>query len=99
MEIRNIVTQMQESRVKEAQAKRAAVSPATATTGATTTAVAASSNEAYKLDVGSTTSQPKAKTAAERYGSFYQTSPNGDKLAKMRDENETRVKQRMEGGT
>lgn len=92
MEVRNIVGQMQEARIKQAEARRAQTTPAS------TPAVAPKATEAYKLDVQPKTTSTKAQGAVDRYGSFYKTSPNGEHLAKLREENESRVKERLERG-
>ena len=97
-----LISQMQQDR----DARMAAHKSTNAATASSTSTTASTDQAAFKIDIqvkisdatksaATTQASTTATTAADKYGSFYKTSPNGDKLAQLRAANEARVKDKV----
>jgi|GEM_PF-5311391 len=103
MQVNDFITQRQverekywsDRRAKEA-GKTSTSSTSTSISATTATTATTATKGAYSVQITSpqTDASPKPKTAAEGYGSFYTTSPNGEKLAALRKQNDELMKKR-----
>jgi len=102
----DIIAQMQQTHdlyVAARKQKEASTSSTSSASSASATADATQS--AYTIEISITAKAAATQSAsaqssttsslADKYGSFYTNSPNGEKLAQLRAANEARMQQRL----